>query len=535
VLGALENQNTPFDDIIDELNLRRHFRLWRPFSVNFSFQRGFVKNQEFYDISLVDVPLPSPKALCDLNFSMVRRAEGWCASCEYNVDRYDLGTVEQMIAQYVFILKAVGSNPALRISELTEAAKTTDALDVSFEIDSTAASPPNDSLPILDRIPGQSLAEPETQLEKRLAMVWKDALDVDQIGVEDDFFDLGANSLKAVALLPRISKLVGREVSLITIFANPTIRSLARVLEASDQQTRKSNVAIQALGKRPPFFFLDAEPRLLKLRKFFAPHFTPDQPILSPIADELLAAARPYDLRANAIVHADTIISVQRKGPYYLGGYSAGGVMAFEVAQQLWARNCEVGLLVLFDTPNPYYMGEYSAYQRFLARHEARMTALGTLRIQQILCFLGSRTMTRINSIGVIGRRLAFKLNLISMMREDDPPEDLFWARRRAARFYEPNIYPGRVLLFKSADQFVSGRYREPSYGWGHLIKGGLEIAIVRSDHLDMFDDRIVEPIAVKLRRRLTEIQDFNLKVALSSETSRDARKIHCDTRAGNV
>jgi hypothetical protein len=160
----------------------------------------------------------------------------------------------------------------------------------------------------------------------------------------------------------------------------------------------------------------------------------------------------------------------------------------------------------MFDTANPHYMKEYSSLRRFQARHVARLTALRALQLSQIPGFIARSVMARISKVGVRFRRSAYKLRLRSQMRQDDPPEDVFRVRRSSTRYYKPKPYPGRVLLFQGT-QLVSGRYREPKYGWGDLVKGGLEISVVRGDHLDLFDEENIEPTALELRSRLFETQ----------------------------
>ncbi len=229
-----------------------------------------------------------------------------------------------------------------------------------------------------------------------------------------------------------------------TIFLNPTVEKLALALHSKNQSVAARRVAeLQPLGNRPPFFFIQAEPRFLELQRNFAPYFAPDQPILCPIADEHLASALPYDLRKNAEYHVDTILTVQPNGPYFVGGYSAGGVMAFEICQQLWSRGRHVELLVLFDTPNPYFMCEYSLVERFKARQQARWAVVRKLRGEELLEFIFEKLKTIRARAATRFRRTLFKLNLIAGMNPDDPPEDLFWARRASAMYYKPETYPG--------------------------------------------------------------------------------------------
>lgn len=501
VLEALANQEVSFERLVEELKPKRDLSINPLFSVNFIYQRAFVKNQTFAGISLVDLPSRSPGSLYDLNFFMVERVDGWRASCEYNRDLYDASTVERMLAQYQLVLEAVAFDPNRKIAELigferpeadTPKAPIVRAANLALAAGSVELQPAN----------RRSIVGPRNQAESQLAMLWKETLGVDQLGVTEDVFDLGASSLKAASLVSRISRAFGVRLSLMTIFLNPTIEKQAIALQTADEIGAHRVVALQPLGSHNPFFFLEAEPRFLNLQRHFAPYFAPEQPIVSPMASEQLASARPYDLRANAEYHTETILSVQPNGPYRLGGYSAGGVTAYEVAQQLWRRGHQVDLLVLFDTPNPYFMGEYSALERFRSRQRARWAELRALNPNQFFEFLSRKVRAKAAQVDVNFRRALSRFNLISGMRPDDPPEDLFWARRASTRYYKPEPYPGRMLLFRRT-QFLSGRYLDPAFGWGDLVKGGLEICSIQCDHQDLFDTENVGRIAEMLRGRL--------------------------------
>ena len=503
VFEALANQEVSFERLVEELKPKRDLSINPLFSVNFIFQRAFVKNQTFGGISLVDLPSRSPGSLYDLNFFMVERMDGWRISCEYNRDLYDASTVQRMLAQYQSVLEGVAVDPNRKLSESAGLARSEGdppkaRVSKTATVGLVAASARAQSLP------RRSIVSPRNQAESQLAMLWKEALGIDQIGVTEDVFDLGASSLKAASLVSRISRVFGVRLSLMTIFLNSTIEKQAIALQSGDNPNVAHRVvALQPLGYRPPFFFLEVEPRFLNLQRHFAPYFAPDQPILSPIANEQLASARPYDLRANAEYHVETILSIQPNGPYCLGGYSAGGVMAYEVAQQLWRRGYQVDLLVLFDTANPHFMCEYSALERFRSRQRARWAALRAVKPGELFEFLSTKVRVRIAKAGVSIRRRLSKLNLISGMKPDDPPEDLFWVRRASAQYYKPEPYPGRMLLFKRTE-CLSGRYLDPGFGWGGLIRGGFEICSLECEHQDLFDDENIEQIARSLRGQLS-------------------------------
>ncbi len=118
VLEALANQTVSFERLVGELKPARDFSASPLFSINFIFQRAFVRNQKFAGVSLIDLPSRSSGSLFDLNFFMVERVDGWRASCEYNVDLYHRATVEQMLAQYQMVLEGVALDPNRELSKL---------------------------------------------------------------------------------------------------------------------------------------------------------------------------------------------------------------------------------------------------------------------------------------------------------------------------------------------------------------------------------------------------------------------------------
>ncbi len=500
IIDALRHQDVAFERLVEILNPRRDLSTSPLFSINFIFQRSFIKNQTFAGISLTDIPSRSPGSLYDLNFFMVERPDGWRASCEYNTDLFETATVEKMLSQFEAVLGAIARDPEQRISKLLSFAAQKDATPGTSQA-TTASETPSFGPP--GHAMSRAVLEPRNETQARLVELWTEALGIAQIGIDENLFDLGATSLKAASMVARISRAFGEPVSLMTLFRFPTIEEFARTLKHSQNAASHSRVvALQPVGTRAPFWFLESEPRFLKLQKNFGPYFAPECPVLSPVADDTLAHARPYDLCKNAAYHVETILSAQPRGPYYLGGYSAGGIMAFEIAQQLWARGHEVGLLVLFDTANPRFMGEHSSVERFKARHLARWTAMRELRLGQLPRFFYEKVAARFASIGVAARRLLYKMHLIGGMRPDDPPVDLFWERRAAAQYYEPMPYPGRLLLFRRT-QYLSGRYMDPTFGWGDLVQGGLEICSIPTGHMDLFDGDNIGPIAKTLRDRL--------------------------------
>jgi len=266
-------------------------------------------------------------------------------------------------------------------------------------------------------------------------------------------------------------------------------KSLAIVSEGTQM------IALQPAGERPPFFMVDSFPYFIDVVQLIGA----DQPILSLIGYEE-TEDEGYTIADEAEAHINTILAQQPHAPYMLGGCSASGIVAYEIAQRLRAQGREVGLLVLFDTPNPYFMREYSAFWMSVSSYRSDLSnlrwshvpgwTLGKLHGMKHGKF---RWLTG-TSVGADQTR-----RLMNRLRSST-------IRIAAARKYRPGPYLGRVLLVKR-DRNLAGRYRDPNFGWGGLVHNEIEICRVTAiDHLEIFKpepDRVL--VAQTLRRSIDE------------------------------
>ena len=196
---------------------------------------------------------------------------------------------------------------------------------------------------------------PRDALELRLARLWEEVLNVDAVGVRDDFFDVGGHSLAALRLLTAVERLTGVRLPMATLLATPTVENMARTLRAGEARPASGPlVPIQPAGDERPLFLVHAAGGNVASYAALARHLGPAQPLYglqfrgiesddpSPAGIEEMAADYLAQLRA-----------VQESGPYRLGGWSMGGLVAFEMARILAAAAEEVELLVLVDTRAP--------------------------------------------------------------------------------------------------------------------------------------------------------------------------------------
>jgi thioesterase domain-containing protein len=235
-------------------------------------------------------------------------------------------------------------------------------------------------------------------------------------------------------------------------------------------------IALQT-GDGRPFFMVDSYPFFLEVVKLMGR----DQPVLSLIAQEdTQSLETTYSIPDEAAIHVKSILAHQPGGPYMLGGCSASGIVAYETAQQLRALGHEVGLLVMFDTPNPYFMREYSHFWMSLASYRDDLNRLHWTEYP-------GWVMRKV--FGLIDRKLPglrVRFGLSNGVSQKVAQLGPLSTRMQAARNYRPEPYAGRFLLVKRTR--MTGRYLHPSFGWSAVVDGKLDVCKVSSlDHLEIF------------------------------------------------
>jgi thioesterase domain-containing protein/acyl carrier protein len=378
---------------------------------------------------------------------------------------------------------------------------------------------------------------PRNALEAQLVNLWESVLGVRPIGVTDDFFDLGGHSLLGVRLFTQIEKLFGKQLALATLFQAPTVEQLANVLHQDNWSPPwTSLVAIQPKGCKPPFYCIHEVDGNVLYYRDLAMHLGSDQPFFGLQAQGLDGKhppiARFEDIAAHYVAE---IRSFQPNGPYFLGGSSLGGMVAFEMAQQLYAQGQKVALLALFDTWSPGYLTLQKLPLPYLvSRHLEALSHLGLL---ERLAYIRDRAVARLNPIKWMTQhynkiRWWTMHNACRVYQSQGWPlphmllnfyvkETIIHARKN----YVPKPYPGKVTFFLAGDRppryyhdprldresliaagFTDSKNVETVWqqvsalGWGVLAAGGLEIIQVPGKHADIVREPHVPVLAEKLR-----------------------------------
>ncbi len=196
---------------------------------------------------------------------------------------------------------------------------------------------------------------PSDRLHRQLIPIWEALLSARPIGIRDNFFDLGGDSLGAAQLIYRIEQTFGRKVPFADFYAEPTIEHLAAFLRQPPTDTANQDASplmkIQVSGAKRPFFFLHG--RWLSGGAYcwrIAEALGAQQPFYALQPIELNEARRFPTIEAVAAQYVSLIRTVEPDGPYLLGGYCNGGVIAYEMGRQLLAQGSQVDALFLIDT-----------------------------------------------------------------------------------------------------------------------------------------------------------------------------------------
>ncbi|BAY66482.1 amino acid adenylation domain-containing protein [Calothrix brevissima NIES-22] len=192
-------------------------------------------------------------------------------------------------------------------------------------------------------------------VEQQLAEIWSEILNIYPLGIRDDFFDLGGHSLLAVQLMAKIEQQFGKVLPLATLFQNSTIEHLASLLrQPIDVFSWSSLVPIQPKGSQQPFFCIPGAGGNPLYLYNLAHHLGREQPFYALQALGLDGESTPHtSIEEMAAYYIQAIQSVQSEGPYFLGGHSLGGMVAFEMACQLQKLGHQVALLALIDCGAP--------------------------------------------------------------------------------------------------------------------------------------------------------------------------------------
>lgn len=353
--------------------------------------------------------------------------------------------------------------------------------------------------PISERREIERFQAPQDRYELAMVQIWESLLGVQPIGVSDNFFELGGHSLLAARLFAELEKIYGRKYPLRTLFEAPTIEQLAVLLQKEGWEPNWSPaVPIRKHGTNPPLFYIPPLNAILSVTNL-AYRLGPEQPVYGLISSPL-GDHNPFtSMEDEAAFYVGQIRSIQREGPYYLAGWSYGGLVAYEVAQQLVAHGERVAFLGIMDTG--FHLHDLRAKIGYYQRRLNYLLGLGT-RAQTARLLNLVRRAPR-----VADRSPATAVSLSDEIMIGEVEGNDWKGDRRRLALYTPRVYPGSLDLFRTRDESPH-RARDPLRDWGRLARGGVRVHDIPGDHTNILLEPNVQTLAEKFRSRLEESRE---------------------------
>jgi acyl-CoA synthetase (AMP-forming)/AMP-acid ligase II/thioesterase domain-containing protein len=301
---------------------------------------------------------------------------------------------------------------------------------------------------------------PGTYVERTIAMVWGQEIGKDRILLDDDFFQLGGDSLSGVRSCARLSEMLGSKIELGQIFRYPTLRELSQAISVSGQRQQWLNLTpIRMKGKLTPFVCVHGDEGNYNLPRLFSE----ERPFIGFMHQgEDGLGMRYKSIKSMARHYVNELLQARPEGPYILCGFSAGGVIAFEMAQRLRAMGKEVPLLVLLDSRGPYF-------NWWLHAPKAKLFGLRA-DLSKPRC---ERYLRK-------GMAIPYALRNAYIIT----------TYRSAVDRFRPRPYAGDILYVRSTE-----RSQEPD-GWADKLTGDVRTEIVEGKHLDILLQPHVKELA---------------------------------------
>lgn len=353
-----------------------------------------------------------------------------------------------------------------------------------------------------------------------MVRLWEEILSISPIGVRDNFFDLGGDSLHVVDMTELIQHRLGIELSNTTLLQSPTVEQLAsEMLQLPEAMSYEPLVPIQSSGQKRPFFCVPGAGGNVIYFYHLARYLGSDQPFYGLQAQGLDGESEPLArVEDIAAYYIKAIQSVQPQGPYLLGGYCFGYLVVLEMAQQLLKQGYEVALLVSLDAP-AHFPGDSvnpnidnAIWITQLSRTVERLFGKNLMVSYDVL-----QTLVPDEQVNYLKERLNIA-DLLPLKAENKQVSGILRvlkAEYQAGSRYELRELPQtKMALFRAAEvapENVSDMplevRQDQTYGWGKFFPERMQVCAVSGNHLTMMIEPHVQDLAAKLKICLDRIQ----------------------------
>ncbi len=348
----------------------------------------------------------------------------------------------------------------------------------------------------------ETFVAPRDDLEMRLKKIWEKVLKIEPVGIRDNFFDLGGDSLRAMSLSIEIEKTLGQMLPLAILCQAPTIEHLAESFRKDKWlHAWSSLVPLQEEGSKPPFFCIHGVGGYVLFYSDLVRHLRPHQPVYGLQAVGLDGEQPPLKrIEDMAALYIDEMRSIQPQGPYFLGGFCLGIYVAIEMARQLQEQRQKVSLLVSFNPP-----GHERTVTSFVDGIQLHLKHLSQMHAKEKLDYLVDRTVYRLARIrsmflNLIYERFSGVSRTLTRRLHHIHVQEL---SHRAGTKYIPRVYPGKITFFLG----TGDAYKQPELFWGQVASDGIEVHTVPGKQIEILREPNVQILSRKLQVCLEEAQ----------------------------
>ncbi|MEH2088955.1 non-ribosomal peptide synthetase [Nostoc sp.] len=355
---------------------------------------------------------------------------------------------------------------------------------------------------------------PRNQLELQLVQIWSQILKVDEVGVKDNFFDIGGHSLLVPYLLAQIQQQFGKSLPLVTLFQHPTIEELAELVQKEVHVSIWSPlVALQPNGSNPPLFCIPGAGGNPFYLHNLARCLGSDQPFYSFQTNhqnrELVPITEVEDIAGQYI---QALQAVQPQGPYFLAGHSFGGKVVYEMAQQLLRQGQVIALVAILDTTAPNTQQQQNEWDD--EWDDNAMWLIGIAKTMQIVYAKDLDMDTDI--LPSLDLEAQFKHVLEYLKRLDILPLDAdttylkqFLQALKAdnkAKYVPQQVDPVSITLLRTSQTNLEEPINQPEIlqdldlGWNKFSAEPVNVYFVPGNHVTIITQPYVQVLAERLK-----------------------------------
>jgi thioesterase domain-containing protein len=488
LLNAMSHQEVPFEQIVDDVGVPRRLAHNPLFQIMFATFRAAVQSREFGLLTATPYVVDGGTSRFDLSVNVIEDLDkAWWLQAEYSTELFECPRIANLLESYTILLSTILANGKLRLSDLSPGrgpvANGSSQIYSSMTVSKSGANPSIDqgtiSLTRTERaatepVSSKPIPIPLDYVESGILEIWQKHLGLSYMSLDADFFDLGGNSLLALAVTTKVNRRFGKRLPATALYRDSTIRELAARVRHQGYFQRSFFPLVEG-GIKTPLFIAG---HWCHLYRKLSRNLGPDHPVYLmdayALQEERLFKQEPLfesieDIAAHFINH---VTSVQRSGPYFLAGQCEGGIVALEVGRQLQRQGHEIAALMELNTP-------VTGYFRRLAWHQRLGTAIRRGEFPQR-----------------VARHLMWRIRtLFAQTAAEKYLWDAVWELVHA--YGTDKVFDGEIILFRAKE--LARMTEDVANGWDHV--GRLRIIDVPGDHLGMF----MNPDAQSIIRRVLE------------------------------